>query len=562
MVLLALAACATVPKKAASDASEIDEAWEDASRPNLASMYYLMSGSYLSLWGDYAVADQVLNLAIAQDSGSPQLRKAYFENAVNYYRSARNADASLRLQELLSEARLNYQFDRSMLHEAYKAYESLGDMEGMAWAVDELESKYPDAWTLFYKYTLQKERYGTADTKLLQQAEKLNKDDTRLDQLIALSWMGEDDDKAISILQELPSGILNEALLLSLLDKKGDPDIVDKRFESFSYPEDSQAMTGFLFYYNQKPDAQRIFAHQDKILATGDTGMLVVLATSVVQAESDESYYRMLDYLEHKVPSPQADSKYAAILLFHAIRISDQRGIRELSDRIFASGDLNSALYTAILPSGISEEELANRRQKIVADIRKNLDNGLLSNYLLYILSEDEDPESPAQLQFSEALWDRGYGDKNDVMAMLDFFMQAGDERSQIFYLRDALKRWPNDAMLMNNLGYLLLSSPEDWDEAERLISAAIKQEPNSVSYLDSMAWLHYLRGEYGKALEYIPTIEASSVKSAELFYHIGMIYLALEQRDTALRYLQMSVDAAYPENYSNMAKEQLKILK
>ncbi|HCM15475.1 MAG TPA: hypothetical protein DHW79_05960, partial [Candidatus Cloacimonas sp.] len=87
-------------------------------------------------------ADQVLSLAMKQDKDSPQLHKAYFENAVNYYRSARAADASLRLQELLKEARESFVFDRVMLQEAYKAYESLGDLEGMAWAVAELEHKY------------------------------------------------------------------------------------------------------------------------------------------------------------------------------------------------------------------------------------------------------------------------------------------------------------------------------------------------------------------------------------------------------------------------------------
>lgn len=113
----------------------------------------------------------------------------------------------------------------------------------------------------------------------------------------------------------------------------------------------------------------------------------------------------------------------------------------------------------------------------------------------------------------------------------------------------------------MNNLGYLLLSSPENWDEAERLISAALKQDPTSVSYLDSMAWLHYLRRDYEQAMQYVPLIEASSVNSAELFYHLGMIYLAREDRKTAVSYLQKAVEAVYPESYSRMAAEQLKLL-
>ncbi|MCK9331799.1 MAG: tetratricopeptide repeat protein [Candidatus Cloacimonetes bacterium] len=538
---------------------EAREVWIDASQPNTASLYYLLSGSYLSAWQEYGVADQVLNMAITQDPNSPQLHKAYFMNATKYYRSMISPETKNLLKSFLKDAQNEYQFDEDMLIDAYRAYEDLEDYEGMTWSATQLCQRYPSSRAYYYKYNADKKLLGKANTHLLEQAEAHLQNEWEMQQLLALSWLEIDEDRSIALLEEAPPNLLTETILLSLLDTKKDKGLPEERFKALSYPKDAEAMLGFLYFYNQKPDPQQVFAHKDKIVQIQDTGMLIVLATTALQAQSEPVFNFLMEHLHNKIPEPENDSKYAAIMLFQAIQNKNNKAIKEISELIFSSSDISGALFSAILHSNLSESELEQNKQEIMKAVNINLEESVLKDYLLFLLNGSSTNNlNDAAFNYSKYLWDKGFGAKADVINILNHYASKEDEQPQKVYLRQALKRWPRDAMLMNNLGYLLLNEPERWDEAEILISEALKQEPNSISYMDSMAWLHYLRKDYEKAHEYIMAVQATSVDSAELFYHIGMIYLATDNFEQAHNYLTRAAAANGPQSYVIKAKAQL----
>ncbi len=59
----------------------------------------------------------------------------------------------------------------------------------------------------------------------------------------------------------------------------------------------------------------------------------------------------------------------------------------------------------------------------------------------------------------------------------------------------------PENIEALNFLGYLYAEQGVQLDEAEKLIRRALKQRPDNGYYLDSLAWVHYQRAEYDKAL-------------------------------------------------------------
>jgi len=59
----------------------------------------------------------------------------------------------------------------------------------------------------------------------------------------------------------------------------------------------------------------------------------------------------------------------------------------------------------------------------------------------------------------------------------------------------------PGNIEALNFLGYLYAEQGVQLDEAEKLIRRALKQRPDNGYYLDSLAWVHYQRAEYDKAL-------------------------------------------------------------
>ncbi len=69
---------------------------------------------------------------------------------------------------------------------------------------------------------------------------------------------------------------------------------------------------------------------------------------------------------------------------------------------------------------------------------------------------------------------------------------------------RKALELNPEDDVAANYLGYTMAEEGRDLDEARRLIEIALRANPDSISYLDSMAWVQFKRGDYQDALKFM----------------------------------------------------------
>jgi tetratricopeptide (TPR) repeat protein len=75
-------------------------------------------------------------------------------------------------------------------------------------------------------------------------------------------------------------------------------------------------------------------------------------------------------------------------------------------------------------------------------------------------------------------------------------------------------------------------------DQAEALIRKALEADPGNSAFLDSLAWVHYRKGEYAKAADEIrKSIAADENPDPVIFDHAGDIFQSLGDTKTALRY-------------------------
>jgi len=74
-------------------------------------------------------------------------------------------------------------------------------------------------------------------------------------------------------------------------------------------------------------------------------------------------------------------------------------------------------------------------------------------------------------------------------------YNEAANQIKKLFTLE------PDNIEALNFLGYLYAEQGVRLDEAEQLIRRALKERPDNGYYLDSLAWVHYQRAEYDKAL-------------------------------------------------------------
>lgn len=110
-----------------------------------------------------------------------------------------------------------------------------------------------------------------------------------------------------------------------------------------------------------------------------------------------------------------------------------------------------------------------------------------------------------------------------------------------------ALKRYPDNDLLMNNFAYSLSERNMRLDYALELATRAVGNQPENGAYLDTMGWIYYQLGQYENALKYIKKSIEHREESPVVIEHLGDVYLKLGYPNEAKIYwrraLQMDND-------------------
>lgn len=101
--------------------------------------------------------------------------------------------------------------------------------------------------------------------------------------------------------------------------------------------------------------------------------------------------------------------------------------------------------------------------------------------------------------------------------------------------LKLILKINPNYSDAMNALGYLLSEQNGRLDEASQYVTQALKLAPKNSSYLDSMGWIEFKKGNAEHALVYLK--EAHTISpNAEIAAHLGEVLWQSGKKDAAIK--------------------------
>lgn len=113
-------------------------------------------------------------------------------------------------------------------------------------------------------------------------------------------------------------------------------------------------------------------------------------------------------------------------------------------------------------------------------------------------------------------------------------YEQFGKREKMIADLETALKLTPDNAQIMNNLGYSLLSDSKRLDEGFALLQTAYQINPDDTAVNDSIGWAYYLKGDAESALPYL-RYSFESQPEPEVAAHLGEVLWALGERDQAV---------------------------
>lgn len=139
----------------------------------------------------------------------------------------------------------------------------------------------------------------------------------------------------------------------------------------------------------------------------------------------------------------------------------------------------------------------------------------------------------------------------SDLYALLGDVLHERKLHEEAYAAYDrALEYNEDNTFCLNNYAYFLSLDGIRLDQAERMSRKTIEAEPDEATYLDTYAWILYLKKDYAQAFEYIRealNLAEESAENASLFHHAGDIAYRLGNRAQALSYwkkaLQLTTD-------------------
>lgn len=138
-------------------------------------------------------------------------------------------------------------------------------------------------------------------------------------------------------------------------------------------------------------------------------------------------------------------------------------------------------------------------------------------------LSDDDDPDVASEMLCNYA----------------DLIHKKG-RREEAYALYDrALEYNPDNVLCLNNYAYFLSQDGLHLDRAAEMSMRTIEAEPGNAVYLDTYAWILYLKKDYAGARKYIDMALHDLPETAEnatIFGHAGDIYYRCSQRQEALK--------------------------
>jgi len=118
------------------------------------------------------------------------------------------------------------------------------------------------------------------------------------------------------------------------------------------------------------------------------------------------------------------------------------------------------------------------------------------------------------------------------------------DNKSQAFkYFDEALVVDPNNLTTLNNYAYYLSLDKVNLDKAISMSKITIETEKNNSTYLDTYAWILFVRKEYTNALKYIELANKYMTQpNADVIEHYGDILYANDRIDEAIQQWQKAL--------------------
>lgn len=542
----------------------------DNSQPNIPSLYYYISASLQYYAGDYRTADNYYHLALEQDLHSYQIKKQILLNSTFAFLSKQQDMQSTVRQ--FDQARVDMVFDNDLLNAAYSVYSAANNEEGLAWVVSESILYYPSTLSYLRKFYLDYSKTKQGDEHLLELAYKYAGSNSEEIISTAKMYALVNPQRAVTLIKEAyaldpkpETDLLLSEITLQYLDNED----ALKRIRAYHYPEDKEQILTLLQLANRNQRLELVNSLSSMLLDTQDSILIKELAFAAFLTEKMDILQDISRFLLNKKPEPVADSKVAAFLFAEALFSEQLHSPEVYVDYLNSVQDLQDIILYAMLQRSFKaktdlHKETAGFSEEFVLAVDKRVPDKLFSEYLKLAVqtkSANDETYLQARAELSNYFLQKNLGATEDWAFIMQYYQNQGWEQERIATLRKAINKFPDNPLFLNDLGYTLLDNPQEREEGGLLILRAVALNPQNPYYQDSLAWYYFLIEDFTKAMEHIAIPLQMQDAPAEISYHIGMIFLANQRQDEAIKHFQAAMEDEQSPLYQEKAKKALQDL-
>lgn len=562
--LLLLAACGT--NRAGAEPSTVN-----SSRPNYSSLYYFATGAVDFQNGNYKDSGTRFTRASQSDPLSPLIRKYIILSRIYLY-SAEQTDAAA-VKEVLKQQQAYISVDDETLEAVHGFYNEVADTTGILATLITWQEKQPSPRPYILRFIYEYKFRDYADVRWLYTALDMAWNDPADLAVLGRFLMLLDDPRALEALirlHQLSPSQEGDDMLVRQLFSEPDSLAVAQYFRTLRFPDDADLMNSIadgalsLEHPHFFPEAA------DVILASGDPGLTEYLAVYSLYKNATRYYPDLLQRALAYSGKQDAEARTALALAAMALYNKQPEPIPGLLDKLRSTQDydLLPAYYKAVYASTLSDSVAIDSDafvESLGSSLLASMPESPRRDYLLWFCGPVEDSlhiqyYTEVKAALIADLMEQGKASPDDIDFMAFYFGSKDHPQARIAMLKKGVELYPDLPDMLNNLGYSMLIEGMDPDEAVTYINRALSLDPGNTFFLDSLAWYHYLIGDYQTALELIQAPLRMENLPSEIAYHAGLIYMRLNDFENARAMMNKAIQIGDDPTYVDKATRALSI--
>lgn len=384
--------------------------------------------------------------------------------------------------------------------------------------------------------------------------EKVGKSEQMSMEKFRLYIQFEEEDKALEEIEELvaeyPSDLRYRVLLGDVLMQVERKDEAYKIYQEVleEEPDHVMAMLSLATYYEKEGNKQKYeeylnnLLENNKVVPEIKASILRMIISKGNTTEADS--LNIAAKFEMVLAADEEDEQIPLFYAQYLMSKKDNNAAKPLLERVVEINPMNKAARLMLL----SIVALANDYKGIIEVCEPGIiaTPEVLEFYFYLAIAYNQSNRLEETITVSQKALEQ-VTQETPKEVVSDFYAIMGDVYHQLNKVTESFAAYDSSLVynnknigVLNNYAYYLSEKGQNLDAAEEMSYKTIKAEPKNSTYLDTYAWILFMKKNYGEAKIYIDdALKNGGDESEVIVEHSGDIYYLNGEKEKALEFWQ-----------------------